>query len=81
MKPESIEHEGHQIEVRLQEGQPRLLVDGIAVHFGRLPDGKYYLHDYAYDWSDDLIALAKRYVSYQSRAREIQSKATQRGKE
>jgi hypothetical protein len=39
------------------------------------------LHDYAYDWSDDLSELAKRYVSYRRRAREIQSKAAQRGKE
>lgn len=81
MNAESVEHEGTKIDLRLEEGQPRVLIDGVPVKWGQLPDGKYFFHDYAYDWSDDLMALAKRYVSYRQRVHDIQSKTARRGGE
>ena len=65
MKPERKEHAGRRIEVREREGRPELLIDGVPIRYGRLPNGKYYLDQYAYDWSDDLLVLAQRFVDYQ----------------
>ncbi len=41
-----------------------LKIDGKQKKYGRLPEGKFYLRDYAYDWQDDLGDLARRYVDY-----------------
>ena len=55
MKPGREKYEGHDIELREHEGQFELRVDGARLRYGLLPGGLYYLHDYAYDWTDDLI--------------------------
>ena len=73
MKPEYQEHEGHRIELRDRKDKPELLIDGVPVAYGRLPDGKFFLNDYAYDWQDDLLELARRYVSYRRRVAAIQA--------
>jgi hypothetical protein len=52
-----------------------LLIDEQPVRFGQLPDGQYALHEYAFDWTDDLIELARRYIDYRERAEEIRRKA------
>ena len=71
MKPESHEYEGHRIEFREREGKRELLIDNKAVRYGQLPNGKYFLRDYAYDWSDDLVEVARRYIKYRQRVEKI----------
>ena len=68
MKPERQDHEGHSIELRVHEAGPELLIDGVPVRHGRLPDGQFFLHEYAYDTSDDLIEVARRFITYRRRA-------------
>lgn len=48
-----------------------LLIDDTPIRYGQLPDGKYFLQDYAYDWRDDLIDLARGFIDYQIRTDEI----------
>ena len=48
-----------------------LLIDEQPVRFGQLPDGRYALEEYAFDWTDDLTELARRYIDYRERAEEI----------
>ena len=48
-----------------------LLIDEQPVRFGQLPDGQYALEEYAFDWRDDLMDLAQRYIDYRERAQEI----------
>ena len=51
--------------------QPELLIDEQPVRYGQLPDGSYALHDYAYDWDEDLIELARRFIDYQDQAEAV----------
>lgn len=51
---------GHDVE--------ELLIDGQPVAFGRLVDGSYVLEDYAYDYTDDVEELARRYLDHRERA-------------
>ena len=75
---QSQEYEGHRIEIRDREGKRELLIDGAPVPHGQLPNGKFFLDDYAYDWQNDLLELARRYVSYRRRAAEIQARAPEK---
>lgn len=52
-----------------------LLIDEQPVRFGQLPDGRYALEEYAFDWTDDLMDLAQRYIDYRERAQEIRGEA------
>ncbi|MCC3243924.1 hypothetical protein LG047_01070 [Methylocystis sp. WRRC1] len=68
-------YRGHRIELRERAGlvagavsDTKLTIDGAEVPYGRLPDGKYYLKNYAYDWRDDLVDLARKYIDYQENA-------------
>jgi hypothetical protein len=69
------EYRDHSIELR----DDRLLLDGVAIPYGRLPDGQYFLYEYAYDWSDDLAALAQRYIDYRVAADEARRSDSNRG--
>jgi hypothetical protein len=81
MKPEYQDFEGHRIEIRGPEDKPELLIDNVTVACGRLPDGKFFLHDYAYDWTDDLFELARRYVTYRRNVEDVRAKsAPQKGR-
>jgi hypothetical protein len=71
MENERQEYEGHQIELRESEGQRELLVDDVPVRDGQLPNGLYFLHEYAYDWTDNLTELAQRFIDYRRRANMI----------
>jgi hypothetical protein len=83
MNTEYQEYKGHRIELRgraadelrtreaEREEELELLIDGEPVPYGRLPDGQYALHEYAYHWSDDLMNLARRFIDYRDRANEI----------
>jgi hypothetical protein len=49
-------------------------IDDESVSYGRLPDGQHALHQYAYDWSDDLMDLARKAIEYRDRASEMRAK-------
>ena len=79
------EYRGRRIEVRPKEAEgvraldaePVLLIDDEPVGYGQLPDGKLYLQDYAYDWHDDLVDLARSYIDHQDEAQEARSRTLQ----
>ena len=83
MESERQEYKGHSIELRAREAareaapeaEPEvtseLLIDDEPVRYDQLPDGSYALNEYAYDWHDNLIDLAKRYIDYRDRVDEI----------
>lgn len=87
MEPERQEYKGHRIELRARaadelrareverEAKPELLIDDQPVRYGQLPNGSYALHEYAYDWHDNLIDLAKRFIDYRDRADKIRREA------
>ena len=52
-----------------------LHIDEQPVRFGQLPDGRYALHEYAFDWTDDLMELARRFIDHRERAEEIRREA------
>jgi hypothetical protein len=51
------------------KGKRELLIDHKAVRYGQLPNGQYFLHQYAYDWSDDLVEVARRLYQVQAKSR------------
>lgn len=71
MKPERQQYKGRLIEIRDGKRGPELLIDDMPMGYGRLPDGEFFLDDYAYDWSDDLLELARRYISYRERVGQV----------
>lgn len=83
MEPErQEEYKGHRIELRAPEAlrsargverqeELELLIDDEPVRYGQLPDGRYFLHEYAYDWRDDLMDLARGFIDYQGGAEEV----------
>ena len=83
MELESHEYKGHSIELRAREGREErvgaaegeekleLLIDDESVRYGQLPDGQYALEEYAYDWTNDLMDLAQRFIDYRDRSDEI----------
>lgn len=71
MKHEREEYQGHVISLREVEGKLELYIDNMPVRYGQLANGKYFLHDYAFDWTEDLIELARRYIDYRRKAEEI----------
>ena len=66
MRARAVEREE---DLQLQDLE--LLIDEQPVRFGQLPDGQYALEEYAFDWRDDLMDLAQRYIDYRERAQEI----------
>lgn len=54
-----------------KDDRPELLIDDTPVQYGQLPDGKYFLQEYAYDWRDDLRDLARGFIDYKIRTDEI----------
>ncbi len=68
MKPQHQEYKGHHIELREREGEreakPELLIDKSPVLYGQLPNGLYFLHEYAFDWSKNLMDLARKFIDY-----------------
>ena len=58
-----------------------LHIDEQPVRFGQLPDGRYALEEYAFDWTDDLMELARRFIDYRERAEEIRRGEADSGEE
>jgi hypothetical protein len=88
MQPERQEYKGHRIELRAREGREEarareaereedleLLIDDEPIRYGQLPDGSYALEEYAFDWRDNLMDLARRFIDYRERAEEIRREA------
>jgi hypothetical protein len=87
VEPERHEYKGHRIELRQREGREEragaaereeeleLLIDDESVRYSQLPNGQYALEEYAYDWTDDLMDLAQRFIDYRDRADEIRREA------
>jgi hypothetical protein len=83
MEPERQEYKGHSIELRAPEGREEravaaereekldLLIDDESVRYSQLPDGRYTLEEYAYDWTNDLLDLAQRFIDYRDSSDEI----------
>jgi hypothetical protein len=90
MERERQEYKGHRIELRAREdeelrgrqgehaGELELLIDDAPVRYGQLPDELYFLQDYAYDWTDNLMDLARRFIDYRDRADKIRREAEAR---
>ncbi len=71
MEPVRQEHLGHRIELRERQDELELLIDNVPVRYGQLPGGLYFLREYAYDWSDNLLDLARKFIDYRRRGDEI----------
>ena len=71
MKPDRKTYRGRRIEIRRGDREPELLIDNVPVSYGQLPNGQYFLDQYAYDWTDDLVDLAQRFIDYEERAEVI----------
>ena len=69
---------GHRIELRKEKGKPVLLMDDRPLRYGQLPDGRYFLDDYAYDWSDDLMEVAERYAAYLKRVEKVRQRESRK---
>jgi hypothetical protein len=91
MEPEHQEYKGHRIELRPREDdvelradqaereeELELLIDDEPLRYSQLPDGSYFLHEYAYDWTDNLMDLARKFIDYRDRADEIRREAEAR---
>jgi hypothetical protein len=82
MERHSADYRGHRIEFVQREGarqQGDLVIDGEVVRFGQLIDGSYFLHDYAFDWHEDLLQVARRWIDHRIRARSIMQGASTNG--
>jgi hypothetical protein len=91
METESQEYKGHRIVVRaaradapgaresVVEAEPELLIDDEPIRYGQLPDGQYFLQDYAYDWRYDLMDLARGYIDYRQTTEELRRAADRAG--
>ena len=80
MERERQEYKGHAIELRARNvgADPQLLIDDEPIRYGQLPDGSYALHEYAYDWSDNLIDLARKFVDHRDTAEKIRGETKPR---
>ncbi|WP_331743092.1 hypothetical protein OG239_43040 (plasmid) [Streptomyces sp. NBC_00868] len=75
------ERNGHQIELRAGETCNELLIDGTPLDYGQGVDGRYFLHKYAYVYSDNLMELAEQFVDHEIRADEIRARSKRRNGE
>lgn len=71
MKYGQWEYEGFRIELHEHDGKPELLIDNMPVQYGQLPNGAYFLYEYAFDWSDDLMKLAQKFIDHRRKADRI----------
>lgn len=82
MDQDQEEYRGHRVELRARterpeaaaegpEAGPELLIDGEPIRYRRLPDGRYFLEEYAYDWQENLMELARRFIDYQTVTDEV----------
>lgn len=71
MKPHHKEYKGQNIEIREVDKKENLFINNIQMKYGQLPDGLYFLDEYAYDWKENLEDLAKAFIDYQNNVKNI----------
>jgi hypothetical protein len=69
--PQHGKYKDRNIEIRKRGQTYELLIDNAPMQYGELPGGLYYLHEYAYDWTDNLMDLSHKFIDYQSRVDKI----------
>jgi hypothetical protein len=74
MKSRRLEYKNHWIELREDKDQGEIIINGIPAKYGRFSDGLYFLRDYAYDPSENLEDLAKKFIEHKLRADEQRQK-------
>ena len=74
----SEEYQGHRIVLRVGGADaklfrdsedvvpPELLIDDEPIVYGQLPDGQYFLREFAYEWRYDLMSLARALIEYRT---------------
>jgi hypothetical protein len=78
VEEEHQDYRGHRIELRSaelaekggREAAPVLLVDEEHIAYRQLPGGSYALEQYAYDWQEDLMELARSFIDHRRRVDE-----------
>ena len=81
---EEVRARGVRQELGAPEGREEdleLLIDNQPVRYGQLPDGRYALEDYAYDWQENLPDLARRFIDYRENVEEIRREDESGGRE
>jgi len=73
MKPQRTKFGEHVIEVRDGIGKPELRIDDALMRYGTLASGRFFLYNYAYDPSDDLTTLARKYLRYREKQAKLAS--------
>ena len=72
---EEVRARGGREELRAPEGREEeleLLIDKQPVRYSKLPNGRYALEEYAYDWQENVPDLARRFIDYRdSTAQEV----------
>lgn len=93
MEPQRQEYKGHSIELRAPGGREdvgareggeehfELLIDNQPVRYRQLPDGRYALEEYAYDWQENLTDLARSFIDYQEKVEAIRREDEPGGRE
>ena len=79
MKSQNEDYKGHRIELQQKEGKAQLSIDKKPMRYGQLPDGSYFLYEYAYDPADDLMELARKFVIHRDKAIKIREQQTKKG--
>ena len=80
MKATTFEHCGYKVEIPAQDDakRMRLTIDGRVHRFGRDAAGAFFLHDYAYDRSEDLTQVIKNYLDHQEQEHNSSQTANRR---
>ena len=73
LKSQSQDYKGHSIELREGKAKFELYIDNIRMRYGQMHDGMYFLHEYAFDHTDNLMELAQRFINYRRTADKIRS--------
>jgi len=79
MKSQHEEYEGRHIELQQQKETVQLLIDKKNIKYGQMPDGSYFLYKYAYDPSDNLMDLARKFIKHQHKAIKIRGEQNKKG--
>jgi hypothetical protein len=78
---EEVRARGGREDVGAREEELELLIDNQPVRYGQLPDGRYALEEYAYDWQENLTDLARRFIDYRDKVEQIRREDDSGGRE
>jgi hypothetical protein len=72
MGHERAEYRSNRIELRDRGGAgEELRLNDEPLSYRQLPDGRYFLDGYAYDWVDDPMELPRKLVDHRERAAQL----------